>query len=73
MQVPTPQREYRLGPGVPLSVAALPGGLSLARASQIERHPERARAGELERLRKGVDRAAAAGGEGDGTDPERRP
>jgi hypothetical protein len=52
-------RTYRLEKGVLLSVAAMLAGLSLARASEIERFPERARPGELERLQKGVDRALA--------------
>lgn len=35
------------------------GGLSLVRAGEIERDPEKARPGELERLRRGVDTVAS--------------
>jgi hypothetical protein len=38
--------------------AAISAGLSLARASEIERAPSSARPGELKRLRAAVDRAA---------------
>lgn len=51
-------REYRLRRGVPLHVAAAFADVSLNRASEVERHPERARPGELERLRNAVDDAA---------------
>lgn len=54
----TVPREYRLRRGVPLVKAAVFADLSLARASEIERHPDRARPGELELLRAAVDRAA---------------
>jgi hypothetical protein len=43
---------------VQLIKAAVIADLSLSRASEIERFPERARPGELERLRHAVDRAA---------------
>jgi transcriptional regulator with XRE-family HTH domain len=67
IEIPTPrrkfypissEREFRLRRGITLSEAARLAGLSLARASEIERHPRRARPGELERLRVAVDRAA---------------
>jgi len=58
MPVMTAPREYRLRRGVPLVKAAVFADLSLSRASEIERHPERARPGELERLRNAVDQAA---------------
>jgi hypothetical protein len=45
---------------VTLAKAAVIAGLSLARASEIERDPKRARSGELERLREAVDRIARA-------------
>jgi hypothetical protein len=54
----TAAREYRLRRGVTLMRAAVWAGMSLFRASVIERFPERARPGETERLRAGVDRAA---------------
>ena len=57
----TPPREYRLRFGVPLVRAAVQSGISLCRASEIERHPERARPGELERLREAVDQLAYVG------------
>jgi hypothetical protein len=44
-----------------LADAARLSRLSLYRASEIERFPERARPGELEALRAGVDRAAEGG------------
>ena len=53
----TPPREYRLRSCVPLVRAAVFADLSPARASLIERYPDRARPGELDRLRSGVDRA----------------
>lgn len=53
-----PEREFRLRRGITLSEAARLAGLSLARASEIERFPDRARPGELERLRTAIDRAA---------------
>jgi hypothetical protein len=53
----TRQRAYRLRRGVPLIKASVCAELSLVRASDIERHPDRARPGELERLRAGVDMA----------------
>jgi len=55
----TPPREYRLRRGVPLVTAAVHADLPPSRASEIERFPERARPGELERLRMGVDSAAS--------------
>jgi hypothetical protein len=53
-------RAYRLGKGVLLSEGARQAKppLTLVRASEIERFPEKARPGELERLLSGVDRAA---------------
>jgi len=57
----TEPREYRLRRGVPLVNAAVLADFSLTRASEIERHPDRARPGELERLRAAVDRAAEEG------------
>jgi hypothetical protein len=54
----TEPREYRLRRAVPLVTAAVFADLSLARASEIERDPTRAKPGELERLRAAVDRAA---------------
>lgn len=71
IEIPSPKRkfypasrprEFRLRRGVTLAEAARLAGLSLARASEIERYPDRARSGELERLRAAVDRAAAADG-----------
>jgi hypothetical protein len=56
----TKWRSYRLSRRIPLIRAAVFADLSLARASEIERFPERARAGELERLRAAVDRAASS-------------
>jgi hypothetical protein len=41
-------------------------GMSLARGSEIERFPERARPGEIERLREGALLAAASMKEGGG-------
>ena len=55
----TEPREHRLRHGVPLVKAAVFADLSLVRASEIERHPERPRPGELERLRQAVDEIAA--------------
>jgi len=55
----TKWRSYRLSRRVPLIKAAVLADTSLSRASEIERHPERARPGELERLKSAVDRAAA--------------
>jgi hypothetical protein len=59
----TKVRAYRLGKGVLLSESARQAQppLTLVRASEIERFPEKARPGELERLLAGVDRAAAEG------------
>jgi len=54
----TAQREYRLRKAVTLSEAARTAGLSLYRASEVERFPDRARPGELERLRRAVDLVA---------------
>lgn len=48
-------REYRMRRGITLMAVAFHSGLSLARASFIERFPERARPGELDRLRAAVD------------------
>ena len=53
----TKPRAYRLRRAVRLAEAARLAGLSSARASLVERNPEIARPGELERLRSGVDRA----------------
>jgi hypothetical protein len=60
---PTPARLYRLERNVRLIEAAVAAGISLSRASQIERDPSRARPGEIERLRRAVDRVADAIGE----------
>ena len=60
----TAPRAHRLQSGVTLARAATLAGLSMARASEIERHPKEARAGELDRLREAVNRAAAEDGEG---------
>lgn len=59
----TKVRSYRLERGVLLSEAARSAAppFSLVRASVLERFPEKARAGELERLLRGVDRVAGAG------------
>jgi hypothetical protein len=54
----TEGRLYRLTRGIRLAKAADVAGLSLARASEIERHPVRARRNELERLRAAIDRLA---------------
>jgi hypothetical protein len=54
----TEPRAHRLRLGIPLIKAAVYADLSLARASEIERFPDRARPGELEALREAVDRAA---------------
>ena len=56
----TEAREHRLRQGVTLIEAAVFGDFTLARASEIERFPERARPGELERLGEAVDQAAMA-------------
>jgi hypothetical protein len=61
----TDAREYRLRRGVTLMAASFYSGISLARASYIERKPEKARPGEIERLHAAVDRAAADGRGGD--------
>jgi hypothetical protein len=53
----TEAREYRLRRGITLVEAAVHAGMSVFRASVIERYPEQARAGELERLRAAVDQA----------------
>lgn len=55
---PSDERLFRLCHRVALADAARLGGLSLSRASEIEREPARARPGELEKLRAGVLRAA---------------
>jgi hypothetical protein len=47
-------RLERLRVGVPLSETARAAGLSLARASEIERFPNRARPGEIDRLVKAI-------------------
>lgn len=54
----TKPREHRLRTGIRLVEAALTAGISLTRASQIEREPELARPGELERLRAAVEKLA---------------
>lgn len=56
----TPARLYRLERNVRLIEAAVAAGLSIARASIIERDPSLARPGELDDLRRAVDRVAAA-------------
>lgn len=55
----TEQRAIRLRCCVALSDAARLSDLTLSRASLLERHPDRARPGELARLSEGVARAAA--------------
>ena len=62
----TEPRRYRLERGITLSLAAFEAGTSMARASEIERYPERARPGELEALRRAVDTFAARGSVGKG-------
>jgi hypothetical protein len=57
----TPVREYRLRKGVTLLEASFRAGISLTRASEIERYPDRARPGEIERLKKAVDGSGASG------------
>lgn len=52
-------RIYRLQRGVRLVEAALRAGISVARASTVERLPESARRGEIERLRQAIDSVAA--------------
>lgn len=52
-------RAYRLRSGVRLIDLAVYSGISMTRASEIERFPERARAGEIEILRQTVDRIVA--------------
>lgn len=60
--VPSPLRSERLSRRVALAEAARAAGMSLNRASIIERQPDVAKPGELDRLRAGVERAAAAAG-----------
>ena len=60
--VASPLRLARLSKGIALSEAARMGGLSLSRASILEREPSLAKEGELDRLRVGVERAAEAAG-----------
>jgi hypothetical protein len=55
-------RLARLEKGVALSEAARAAGLTLSRASIIERNPNLARDGEIARLLDGVERAAGAVG-----------
>ena len=55
----TEPREYRLRAGVPLAHAAMRAGISLSRASYIERDPSLARDGELDALRAAVDEIAS--------------
>jgi hypothetical protein len=62
----TEPRRYRLERGITLSLAAFEAGTSMARASEIERYPERARPGELEALRRAADSLAAKGSDGRG-------
>ena len=54
----TDVRLYRLSSGVRLADAARAADLTLARASEIERFPERARPGELDSLRQAIARLA---------------
>jgi hypothetical protein len=68
MPAMTDAREYRLRRGVPLVTAAVFADLPLARASEIERDPARARDGELERLKAAVDKVSAEYGDASGTD-----
>jgi ribosomal protein L13E len=56
----SPPRLARLGRGVALSEAARAAGLTLSRASIIERHPDLAKPGEIDRLLEGVERAAGS-------------
>jgi hypothetical protein len=43
-----------------LTHAAVYAGIAPSRVSEIERHPAKAKPGEIERLQEGVDRAYAA-------------
>lgn len=54
----TGPRAYRRTRRVTLLEAALAAGLSVGRASFIERFPERARFGEVERLKAAIDAVA---------------
>jgi hypothetical protein len=65
---PSKERLYRLGFGVPLNAAAVLAGISLTRASQIERDPGAAKAGELEALRAAVEQLVADREEPQGAD-----
>jgi hypothetical protein len=56
----TEARRYRLERGIPLMAAAMFSGMSLSRASLIERQPGLAKPGEIRRLRDGVDQAYAS-------------
>ena len=56
---PSEIRLYRLGRRVTLNEACVFAGISLARASQIERFPEEAAPEEIEQLRAGIDIAAS--------------
>ena len=51
-------RSYRLSRGITLIRVAVATGISLARASEVERFPERARPGEIDRLKRAVDELA---------------
>lgn len=55
----SPVRIVRLQAGITLQDAASEAGLTLHRASTLERYPERARGGELDRLRKSIETIAA--------------
>lgn len=52
-------RQYRQRHGVRLAEAAMRAGMSLSRASYLERDPSLARHGELDALRAAVDAIAA--------------
>jgi hypothetical protein len=54
----TEVRAYRLERGVTLAEASHYSGISLVRASTLERFPEKARPGELEKLKEATDWAA---------------
>jgi hypothetical protein len=56
--IPTPLRLARLSLGVTLAESARAAGLTLIRASEVERFPERARPDEIERLRRATERIA---------------
>lgn len=60
----TEERAYRLRAGLTLQEVSIAAGLTLSRASLAERHPDRAKPGELAALRAAVDRLASRAGRG---------